>query len=81
MIDKGFQRGENIPNLGGVIVGRSKHRFAVGAEYGASHRPSMTFQDGDGRARCYIPNARKLVAGSRRNASTVGTEGGAEHGV
>ena len=81
MIDKGFERGENRPNLGGVIIGRGKHRFAVGVEYDASHRPGMTFQDGDSRARCYIPNARSLVTGSRRNASTIGTEGSAEHGV
>jgi hypothetical protein len=81
MIDKGLQRSKDIPNLGGVIIGRRKHRFTVWAEYGASHRRGMTFQNGNGRARYCIPNARRLIAGSRRNASTVGTEGGAEHGV
>src|SRR6516165_6800188 len=55
MIDKSFERSKNIPNLGGVIVGRSKHRFAVGAECRGSHGSGMTSQDGDSRARYCIP--------------------------
>ena len=70
--------GLNVPDAGGLVIGRRHNAPTIGTKSSASHDPVM-FENGGLLTRFRVPQARRFVRRGRNHLPAIGAEGRNPH--